>query len=115
MKTYFKQPRIINKKITNSARGEDCTLRIHGVCNFDNTTTIPAHINGGGMATKNNDTLIAYCCSDCHDWLDGGHLDLIDLSEYSETSLKIAIRDSNQLRAIVETQPQLIQKGLIKL
>ncbi len=58
-------------KITKSARGEECQVRIPGYCNFDNDTTILAHVNGGGMGMKNLDIEASYCCSTCHDVLDG--------------------------------------------
>lgn len=109
-----KQKRIKNKKLTNSAKGEECTLRIPGVCNFNPETTVAAHINGAGMATKSDDPLISYGCSDCHQWLDGDYIKM-DLEYFTEKQIKQAIRDSEQLRAIKETFPKLIQKGLIKV
>ena len=58
-------------KITQSAKGEECQVRIPGVCNYDPATVVFAHIGGGGMGTKQPDTEGAYCCSSCHDVLDG--------------------------------------------
>lgn len=61
------------KRITNSARGMDCAVRIPGICNFNNETTVFAHINGVrfghgvGIKTKFG----AYACSSCHDAIDG--------------------------------------------
>jgi hypothetical protein len=49
-------------KITESAENEMCLVRIPGVCNFNTETTVCAHLNGGGMATKKNDVHSAYCC-----------------------------------------------------
>jgi len=61
-----------SKKIRNSARGEDCQVRIPNVCNFNPETTVGAHVGkGGGMGGKVSDLEIAYCCSSCHDVLDG--------------------------------------------
>ena len=56
--------------ITKSAKGEDCTIRIPGVCNFDAATTVLAHRNGGGMGGKTPDYQGAYACSACHDVYD---------------------------------------------
>jgi Protein of unknown function (DUF1364) len=56
--------------IRKSARGQDCTVRIPGVCNFDPATTVLAHINGGG-GMKSGDNEGAYCCHDCHSVVDG--------------------------------------------
>lgn len=61
--------------IRKAARGEDCTLRIPGVCNFDPDTTVLCHDNrlssGKGMGLKAPDTAAAFGCSACHDVLDG--------------------------------------------
>jgi len=57
-------------KITESARGEDCQIRLEGICNFDETTTVFCHINSGG-GTKQPDTEGAYGCSSCHSEVDG--------------------------------------------
>jgi len=100
-------------KITQSAKGQECSLRIPGVCDFDNRTTVCAHINGAGTGYKEDDALTAYTCFSCHQWLDGGYVN-IDLSDYTERDIKRAIRDSEQLRGIRETFPKLRQQGLIK-
>jgi hypothetical protein len=62
--------------IRKSARNEECTLRIIGVCNYTPETTVWAHSNriedGKGMGIKANDEQGCYACSACHAWLDGG-------------------------------------------
>ena len=92
-----------NKKITNSARGEECQVRIPAHCNFNPETTIPAHLNGGGMGTKHNDAFIAYCCSDCHNVLDG-HV----TANFTQNEIKLMHHEG-----VVRTQYILIEKGLI--
>ncbi len=63
--------KVRSKKIRESAQGQDCQVRLPGICNFNPETTIPAHIgNGGGMGSKVSDLHIAYCCSSCHDEID---------------------------------------------
>lgn len=61
--------------IRKAARGQDCTLRIPGVCNFDPDTTVLCHSNnladGNGMGLKAPDTEACFGCSACHDVLDG--------------------------------------------
>ncbi len=58
--------------ITESARGEDCTVRLILVCNRDKETTVWAHSNtpDGGKARGKKlisvDHIGAYACSDCH-------------------------------------------------
>lgn len=91
-----------NSKIRQSARDEDCSLRL-GMCS-GNETVILAHIGRNrGMGIKCGDNMAVYACSNCHDLIDGRvdnpHLDL-DL-EYEK------------LRALEETQGKLISKGLM--
>ena len=61
-------------KITQSARGEECQIRLPGVCNGDPATTVWAHANGSaagkGIGMKSPDLLGAYACSSCHDEID---------------------------------------------
>jgi hypothetical protein len=59
-------------KITESAEGEQCLIRIPGVCNRLDSTTVACHEPcGSGLAMKYPDTEIAYGCSACHDEIDG--------------------------------------------
>lgn len=70
-------------KIRQSAKGEECQIRIPGVCNGNPETTVWAHANGSaagkGIGMKSPDILGAYACSFCHDAYDrrgtklGGH------------------------------------------
>lgn len=64
--------------IRKAARGQDCTLRIPGVCNFDPDTTVLCHSNnladGKGMGLKAPDTEACFGCSACHDVMDGRRL-----------------------------------------
>ena len=93
-------------KITKSARGEDCAMRLPFVCNFNTETTVLAHFNTieKGMGIKSKDIHAAYLCSDCHDVIDGRRK-----HDFTEAELYQAKFDS-----MVETQLKLINKGLIK-
>lgn len=102
-----KQSRVISKKITDSAKNEQCTLRIPGVCNSNPETTVFAHMNGGGMGTKHHDIHGCYACSACHDAYDG--------RTKKPWEYPLIARDSDMLHAMIETQNKLIQKGLIKV
>ena len=94
-------------KIRQSAKGENCALRIPGVCNGDCSTTVLCHApypGRGGM--RDHDFFAAYGCSDCHDLID------------SRAASKIWHRindtpESAWLRGIHETQMKLIAKGLM--
>ena len=61
-------------KITDSARGMDCQIRIPTICNSDPETVVWAHANGTaagkGIGMKTPDLLGAYACSACHDEVD---------------------------------------------
>ncbi|MCP4082357.1 MAG: DUF1364 domain-containing protein [Planctomycetaceae bacterium] len=93
-------------KYTKSARGENCTARIAGVCNYDPATTVFAHLNGGGMGRKHSDIHGAYLCSGCHAWMDGG---------YISTDPRRKVRDFEHLSAMLETQIKMIDKGVLVL
>jgi hypothetical protein len=56
-------------KKQRSARGQDCTLQIPNVCNFNRETTVLAHV-GSGSAKRRDDDQAVYACSDCHDAID---------------------------------------------
>ena len=60
-------------KIRKSARMQECTLMIPGVCNHNPETVVLAHAphRDKGMGYKGPDDWAAYCCSSCHDYLDG--------------------------------------------
>ena len=61
-------------KITDSARGQDCQVRIPGVCSGDSSTVVWAHAigtaSGKGIGMKSHDALGAYACQKCHDAYD---------------------------------------------
>ena len=56
-------------KITASANGEDCQVRIVGVCTYDNAKTIWSHARHGsagkGKGIKALDICGAYACTAC--------------------------------------------------
>jgi hypothetical protein len=59
-----------NKKLRLSARWQDCMIRLPGICNFDNSTTVLAHLNGGGMGMKKHDMFASFACCACHEKVD---------------------------------------------
>ena len=102
---YNKPTKIRSKKITQSAKGESCTLRIPSVCNHNPETVVFAHLPGNkGTGTKNHDIFGIYACSECHDWIDGRHWKVVNES-----------KSSAMLRGLQETQIKLYNKGLIKI
>src|ERR1044071_1773308 len=52
----------VRKKLRDSARGEECTLNVYGVCNNNPETTVLAHLpdESNGMGMKADDFLPAW-------------------------------------------------------
>jgi len=84
-------------KITKSARGESCSLRVSHNCQ-DGETVVLCHLNSNyrGVGIKSPDIFGVYGCYWCHQLLDTSKVDYQD-----------------QLRALQETQMKLIEKGLL--
>jgi len=96
-------------KIRQSARGEPCLVRIPGVCNHNPETTVFAHLGGAGMGLKHPDCEGAYCCSSCHDVVDGRALTARG-GEWDRDYVTIAFYEG-----CVRTRKKLIEKGLLVL
>lgn len=94
----------MTNKIRKSAQGEDCQIRLYGVCNFDPSTTVLAHLGGAGLAMKGYDIQGSYACYKCHMTVDGQLP-----SNYTQNELRLA-----HLEGMVRTQDLMIKKGLIK-
>ncbi len=93
--------RIINPKIRKAAAGEECTMRLVGICNGNPETTVLAHLPCGqkGTGMKGPDTVAVFACSACHERIDGAHRWEIDAADY--------------LRALGETHTRLAKKGIL--
>ena len=94
-------------KITESARGQECQIRLIGICNHNDETTVFAHYRKGGlggMGKKPSDLFGAYACSSCHDAVDGR----------TKTPFSPAELDADFKDAVFRTQYILMTKGLIK-
>ncbi|WPJ21824.1 YbcO [Pseudoalteromonas phage vB_Pun_Y3] len=96
---------VISKKIRNSARGQECQVRIHDVCNGNSETVILAHVGrGSGMGQKCDDIHATYACSSCHDAIDGRtrvfEPRLVRLYAYE---------------GMIRTQKLLLEQGLIEV
>jgi hypothetical protein len=103
-------------KYTKSARGKICTVQLPGCSQkglrkfFDENTeatatTVLAHLGGGGMGAKRSNIHGAYCCSTCHDIIDGrvNH-------NYEKEWL-----EHQHLRGVIKTQEQMLKNGILKL
>lgn len=87
------------------ARGKVCMVRVSGVCNLDPSTVVLAHRNGAGMAIKHNDLIAAWCCSSCHDYVDGRSHPGVPQDE----------RERYLTDGIHRTQTMLLEMGLIEV
>lgn len=98
---------IRSKALRDSARGEQCTLRLPGICNGDPSTSVLAHLpfGGRGMGLKAGDTHSVVACSSCHDALDGRAPAPISKGELYECCL----------RAKAETETLWLSAGLISV
>ena len=96
---------IKSKKLRNSARGQECNIRIPGICNFNNETTILAHTAAGGMGQKANDIEGAFCCSACHDAIDGR-----TKTEWTRDELRLMAKEGAE-----RTRNYWLENGLIKV
>lgn len=96
-------------KITESANGEDCQIRIPGVCNFDPATVCWCHANAGaagkGFGLKSHDALGSYGCSDCHDVVDWRRR----IKTFSRCEIKLMFWEGVARSFLI-----LIKKGLVK-
>ena len=90
-------------KIRKSAKGEECQVRLSGICNFNPETVVFAHLGGGGMGGKMPDIFGAYCCSSCHDAVDYR-------VKVGLTKKELAL---DFYHGMVRTQLILIDKGLL--
>lgn len=59
--------------LCKAARGRECQVRIPGVCNGNDETSVLAHIRLAGLCgtgIKPSDLIAAIACSACHDEID---------------------------------------------
>lgn len=105
LSNIFSMAKKKTSKIRQSARLQECQVRIPSICSFDETKTILAHKNGGGMAMKSDDLHGSYCCSDCHDVIDGKRK-----SEFTYDEVLIMFYEG-----IFRTQLILVEKDLVSI
>ena len=93
---------IKSKKIRDSARGEECTLNIPGVCRYDSETVVLCHfsVQDGGSNRLNGDLCAGYGCSLCH----------LAIDQYEAEDREFYMR-----RSMVRTLTRLFEKGLLEV
>tara|TARA_R100000544_G_scaffold16161_2_gene7708 strand:+ start:787 stop:1074 length:288 start_codon:yes stop_codon:yes gene_type:complete len=93
-------------KLTKSAEGKVCQLRLEG-CLPGTETVVAAHLSGGGMAAKVSDLHIMYACMNCHDLFDG--------RKQAKPPYEKEWLELQGHRAVICTQKIMIREGVIKL
>ena len=98
-------------KLRKSAKMQQCTLQIPGVCNYDIETTVLAHLpdetGTGKMGGKSDDWIACFACSDCHDVIDGRVKDPHDKFHYD--------KEFFMRRAMIRTWRHWIEIGLVEV
>ena len=95
-------------KIRKSARGQQCQIRLAGICNHNPETVVLAHYRMAGtcgMGMKPSDIQAAYACSRCHDSVDGRLK-----TDLTRDELQTAFAEG-----VMRTQQILIKQGLLKV
>ncbi|WP_299942145.1 nuclease domain-containing protein [uncultured Microbulbifer sp.] len=94
-----------NTKLRQTARGEDCTLRLYPHCNSNPETVVLCHLpSNSGLARKSPDWWGVYGCNCCHDVIDGR----------CKTEIPKVEIERSKLRALYETHTRMRDKGLIR-
>jgi hypothetical protein len=92
-------------RLRDAARGQDCTVRLPGICNFNPETTVLGHYRiNSGIAMKPIDLCGAWICSDCHDAVDGR----------AKTAFSREMLDLAHLEGMVRTIEALHKRGLLR-
>lgn len=102
---------IRSTKITESARGNPCTMNIVGACNYDPSTVVFAHFpdESHGMSRKSDDCSGGYACSACHDVLDGRKKWPGDEGEHKEWYMRRS--QTRTFRMMIQSQVLIIGPG----
>lgn len=98
---------IKSQPMRDAAKGEDCTLNIARVCNYNPETTVLAHLpdETNGMGTKSDDISACLACSACHTLIDSPG-DIRLTSEEREWYMR---------RAMVRTWRRMLAKGIMTI
>ena len=94
-------------KITDTAKGQDCTIQLFPYCNFNPETTVLCHApsEDKGTGIKSPDWWGAFGCSTCHD--------IVDYRKRVGLSNDEIYR--SHMRGVFRTHKLLNEMGLIEL
>lgn len=97
----MKQTRPKTTKIRASAKGQDCTLLVPGVCRYERETVVWCHSNcacdGKGAGLKARDEEGCYGCFWCHAYYDGGYVALGHTREQAQRYFNVARQKSQAI------------------
>ena len=98
---------IVSQKLRDSARDQDCTLNIAGVCSYTTETTVLAHLpdESNGMGKKPDDISACFACSNCHD----------EIERKEGYSISAEDREFYFRRAMIRTWRKWIDMGLVSI
>ena len=97
----------MGRDLRKLAEGQDCKIRLPGICNHDRATTILAHfrmVGISGLGLKSPDLIAAHACSSCHDAAD----------RRSHTELELDYVRLAHLEGMARTLAWLIKNGHIE-
>lgn len=90
--------------LRGAAKGEQCTMNIAGVCNYDQSTVVLAHFPSDIAGTKSTDLSAGFLDAACHDVIDRRNAN-IELSNED--------REFYMRRSQVRTLHRLIEKEIV--
>lgn len=95
---------LVSQKLRNSAKGQECTFQIPGICRYDPAYTVLCHIRDEwkGIGNKAADWSAAFGCDRCHAAIDHHDLPKVDEEFYMR-------------RALQRTWAVWIERGLVVL
>lgn len=94
-------------KIRKAAKGQQCQIRLIGICNHNPETVVLAHYRLAGYCgtgIKPSDLMGAFACDACHAAVDGRLK-----TDLSPDELQTAFAEG-----VMRTQQILIKQGLLK-
>ena len=98
--------RIKSNKLRASAKGQECQVRLPGVCNWNERTTVLAHVGkDSGMGMKASDIEATFACSSCHSVMDGH-----TKHDFDNDFLRLAM-----LEGAERTRAIWVEQGLIEV
>jgi hypothetical protein len=94
--------------LNHLAKDRECQVRLPGICNQSNETVVLAHYSLAGISgrgIKSPDLMGAWCCSACHDYVDGRR----QSANFNREEVRLM-----HAEGVFRTQYELMKMGKIK-